>query len=325
MKHFLITGDIDIARMAAWLRCLSVSGRTAARMLLLAALAVPAVAAGAAFDKLLLPNGLLVEASDERFGVRDLSREAVQILRQSQSLDLISEGHAPQRTRQLLSGVFSAAWLSRLPGQALQRQAQYSLQRYIYSLASSYLTTQATPPVMLRLAERLRALGQSDWARFCEAMSRDELGHDDELVKDLQSLGIDATAFLSEVRPPNAVALVAYFNRLVDGNDPIAAVGYAYALQRSSLLLNERVVARIEALIPPGVIATRSLRIHSAVGANATHVRETEDFISTLPPAARRTVALAVFETIRIMRSEDDFPGDREVDSLLAAYRRAAR
>lgn len=272
-------------------------------------------------DRLLLPNGILVEAGDSRFLLVDVSREAVGILRTARTLDRLSGVPLPGRNRQMLAGVFSAAWLSPPPGQKPPSKAPYTLQRYVHSLASSYVTTLATPQVMRRLAARLRSLGADEsWIRFSDAMAHDEDGHEDELAEDVKALGLDAAAFLAAVRPPSAVALVAYFNRLVDSDEPIAAIGYAYALQRSSLLLSKDVVERIEALIPPGVNATRSLRVHSAVGGNDKHARETEDFIATLPPAARRAVALALFETILLMRSQDDYPGDAVVDGLRARF-----
>jgi hypothetical protein len=284
-------------------------------------LVAPIRAIGQMTDRLLLPNGILVEAGDARFLLVDVARESAGILRTARTLDRLSGVPLPARNRQMLAGVFSAAWLSPPPGQAVPSKVPFSLQRYLHSLASSYVTTLATPQVMRRLAARLRSLGADEsWVRFSDAMALDEDGHEDELVEDLKSLGLDAAAFLGAVQPPSAVVLVAYFNRLVDSDEPIAAIGYAYALQRSSLLLSREIVERIEALVPPGINATRTLRVHSAVGGNDKHARETEDFIATLPPAARRAVALALFETILLMRSQDDYPGDAVVDSLSARF-----
>lgn len=285
-------------------------------------LVAPVRAIGQMTDRLLLPSGILVEAGDSRFLLVDVARESAGILRSARTLDRLSGVTLHARNRQMLAGVFSAAWLSPPPGQAaVPSKVPFSLQRYLHSLASSYVTTLATPQVMRRLAGRLRSLGADEsWVRFSNAMAHDEDGHEDELVEDLKSLGLDAAAFLGAVQPPSAVALVAYFNRLVDSDEPIAAIGYAYALQRSSLLLSREIVERIEALVPPDTNATRSLRTHSAVGGNDKHARETEDFIATLPPAARRAVALALFETILLMRSQDDYPGDAVVDSLRARF-----
>lgn len=281
---------------------------------------LPAQAAGVE-ERLLLPDGTLVVADAERFRLFDAARAPAR-LGGAVAVDRLAPGHDLKRTQQLLSGAFIAAWMRRRPADAAAPgTGDYTLARYIYSLASSYVTTLATPQVMRRLATRLRAQGQPAWAKFCDAVAANESGHEDELVRDLNALGIDAEAFLKAVRPPAAVALVEHFNRLVDGDPPVAAIGYVYALQRSSLLLDAKITARIEALIPAGVNASRSLRTHGGTGGNARHVEETEKFVATLPADARRAVVLAMYRTIDMMLGPDDFPGDAAAERTIGGFR----
>lgn len=295
------------------------------RRFVLAALICLAPAWVAAEERLLLPDGTLLVADARQFRLFDARRAPAQ-LGSVMTVDRLTAEQNLPLTQQLLSGAFTAAWIGRkAPADTVPATRQYTLQRYIYSLASSYGTTLATPVVMRRLAERLRAQGQPAWAKFCDGVAANESGHEDELVLDLNALGIDGPAFLKAVRPPSATALVAHFNRLVDGDQPVAALGYVYALQRSSLLLDKKITERIEALIPAGINASRSLRTHGGTGDNARHVAETEAFIAMLPPAARRAVALAVFETITLMTAGDDYPGDAAVDRLVAGFRRTAQ
>lgn len=282
---------------------------------------LPASPAAAFEERLLLPDGTLVVANAERFVLYDASRSPAR-LGGALSADRLAGDHDFKRTQQLLSGTFIAAWIGPKPAaDDAPGTGDYTLPRYIYSLASSYVTTLATPPVMRRLAARLRAQGQPAWAKFCDAVAANESGHEDQLILDLNALGLDGEAFLRAVRPPAATALVAHFNRLVDSDQPVAAVGYVYALQRSSLLLDKEITARIEALIPTGINASRSLRTHGGTGGNARHVEETEKFVSTLPADARRAVALAMYQTIGMMLGPDDFPGDAAAERTIGNFK----
>ena len=47
---------------------------------------------------------------------------------------------------------------------------------YVWSLARSYLTTHATPPTMIAVAERFAQAGNRNLAERCHTMAREELG-----------------------------------------------------------------------------------------------------------------------------------------------------
>jgi hypothetical protein len=198
-----------------------------------------------------------------------------------------------------------------------------SLEGYIYGLTGSYQTTHATPPVMRAVAERFRAEGNghAGVVEHCLRVAEEETGHDRLALKDLEALGLRATELVAKVQPASAVALVGLFKRLAEGANPIAVLGYAYALERGALSRTGDSVAAIEAIIPSGTMATRCARVHSAVGTDARHVAESLDFIAGLCGSERAHIAWAAFATAETMAVPDDYPGDDAFCEILAAYR----
>ena len=69
-------------------------------------------------------------------------------------------------------------------------------------------------------------------------------------------------------------------------------------------------------------MATRGLRLHSAIGADARHVARSIDIIARLPPPDRIAVVRAVYETAALVSAPTDYPGDDAVDELVARHAR---
>lgn len=270
-------------------------------------------------DSFELPNGRLVVADQEQFKIivkSDLTSQTA-ILSSSK----ISDDINIKRTQQLILGVFTAAWLEPVDAKQRPKKADYSLPRYVYSLAASKVTIDSTPPMMRSTVKNLISKkAPVAWVHFFEQMATDEDGHEITPVADINALGISAVSFFKDYQPAGTVKLVQYGWKLSGSSEPVATLGYAYALQRSSLLLNKKIVDKIEAIIPVGVVANRSLRLHSGVGQNAKHVAEAEEFIATLPPQAKESVLLAIFETISILKRSDSYPGDEEMKKIINRY-----
>src|SRR6185503_2553531 len=131
--------------------------------------------------------------------------------------------------------------------------------RWAWRLCGSYCTTHATPGLMAEAAARFGATGRAALARWAEQKAREEQGHDRQALRDLAALGYDAERAVAALVPPTAAALVRYFTAAVRAEDPIRCVGYAYALERLALRQDAAYIKRIEAMLPPGVYATRCL------------------------------------------------------------------
>jgi hypothetical protein len=101
----------------------------------------------------------------------------------------------------------------------------------------------------------------------------------------------------------------------------MGTVGYSYALERNALFVGKRYIEAVQALCPPGVDATRCLRVHSGTGADTSHVTEMVEFIARLPAEDRLTVVRVVYETMKIIAAPapEDRLTDEELERLLEA------
>jgi pyrroloquinoline quinone (PQQ) biosynthesis protein C len=132
-------------------------------------------------------------------------------------------------------------------------------------------------------------------------------------------LGYDAEAVVEALVPSSATALVDYFIRSVQTPDPIACVGYSYAMERLALAVSEKHIQTVEALLPSGTCATRCLRVHSGVGADVEHVEETIKLVAALTSEERTRIAIACYETALLSLSlpQRNYPSDQELQQIL--------
>jgi len=168
----------------------------------------------------------------------------------------------------------------------------------------------------------LRADGNCAMARYCSDVADQESGHDLLALKDLEALGIRSADFVRDVRPLDSVALAALFRRFAEGADPISALGYAYAGERFAVLQTRETIDAVAAIVPPGTMATRCLRVHSAVGSDPGHVAAAIDVIARLNPSHRVSIFHAAFETAACMMTPTEYPGDEAISELLSRYAR---
>ncbi len=266
-------------------------------------------------ETLCLPGGALVVASASRFWLHD-----AQWLAQAGQHTLADHGSADVMKQLLaaclLAGCRSHGAVSRPAGQRAR-----TLPSYLWHLAGMYRTTHATPPAMLLAAQRFDSRGDGVLAARCRQVAAEELGHDHLALADLRALGLDAPRFVDAVRPPTPMALANLLGRMAGHEWPVAVFGYAFALERFSLMVDGGQLAATEACLPAGVHASRCLRVHSAQGTDARHVPESLEFMATLEPADRAAIAIAAFETSRVLCQPTSWPGD---DFVLRAARECA-
>ena len=203
-----------------------------------------------------------------------------------------------ESTRLLLDGAIGAASRD-APRPAVRPSLTPA--RWAWRLAGYYQTTHATPRLMAAAAERFAAADRTALADWARDKVREEAGHDRLALRDLAALGYDSVRVAEILAPPTAAALVRYFEaRVLEDDDPVGCVGYAYALERLALERGASDIAAVEAILPPGVMATRCLRVHSATGSDAAHVEETVHLVAGLEAPERARVARACYETAAI-------------------------
>ena len=197
-------------------------------------------------------------------------------------------------TRKLLEGVIGAAQQAVSP----TTPPPLSLPRWVWRLVGYYHTTHSTPRLMAEAAERFAATDRQALRAYAQLKVADEAGHDELALRDLRALGYDAEAMVSALHPPTAAALVAYFTETVRNADPVRCVGYAYALERMAISVSRAYIQQIEAMLPPGVHATRCLRVHSSIGADVSHGEDSLTVTAGLSAAERIQVAQACYQTV---------------------------
>jgi hypothetical protein len=266
-------------------------------------------------ESLEMPDGTWAICDDRTFW---LDRPTF-LTTSSFSRHLLDPGDAAH-TRQLLAAALTAGRASRSSDANEFVGQRRSLPRYIYGLAGSYQTTHATPMTMRHAAGRLRAAGNIALAQHCLDVADQETGHDQLALKDLEALGVRSAEFVRDVRPCDSLELVALFRRFADSESPVSVLGYAYALERFALFKTQQTVDAIEAIVPPGTMATRCLRVHSAIGSDAGHVASSVRIIARLGQSDRISVVCAAFETAACMMSPTDYPGDEAAGELISRY-----
>ncbi|MEL6438179.1 MAG: iron-containing redox enzyme family protein [Cyanobacteria bacterium J06621_8] len=195
--------------------------------------------------------------------------------------------------------------------------------RWVWRLAGSYHLTHPVPQLMEEAANRFSANNSSDLEAWALEKAQEETGHDRLALKDIQSLGYDAKAVVETLKPPAAIALMDYFIRSVRDRNPIDCIGYVYTMERLSLGIGEEYIQKIETLLPPEINATRCLRVHSSVGADAGHADENVSFIAGLSASERSRIARACYETALMCFSppSGEYISDKEIKQLIASLK----
>jgi hypothetical protein len=218
-------------------------------------------------------------------------------------------------TRALLNGAVAVG-----RGEVHAAPPPLTIARWIERVAADYQTTHATPPLMAEAAERFAHAGRRELAAWAARKAEDERGHDELALRDLRALEIDAERLVVALRPRRAVALVDYFTRSVRAGDPIGCVGYAWTLESSSLAVDMAYIRSVEAMLPLGVHATRCLRVHSSLGSDVGHLEELAGVVVRLSASERTAIAVACYETARILHSDWDELSEHALEQCICPW-----
>ncbi len=220
------------------------------------------------------------------------------------------------KTQKLLDKAIAYAWYT---VKSERRPPVLTPRRWVWQLASSYHLTHSTPRLMEEARKRFVAVGCESLAQWAAQKVREELGHDQLALLDIQSMGYDALAVVKALLPPAAKSLVNYFTQSVQATDPISCVGYSYTMERLALGITEKYIQVVEALLPSGMQATRCLRVHSSVGSDVEHVKEMVEMVAGLAPQKRVRVGAACYETalLYFRSSKEGCISEEELQNVL--------
>ncbi|MBH8573399.1 hypothetical protein I8752_10305 [Nostocaceae cyanobacterium CENA369] len=191
--------------------------------------------------------------------------------------------------------------------------------RWVWRLAGAYHSSRHTSRLMEKAAQNFAALGRQDLAKWATQKAKEEAGHDQLALLDIQSMGYDAEAVVQVFNPSPIRDYVNYFTQIVEATNPIDCIGLCYASERLGTFIGEEYIQSVEALLPKGIHATRWLRVHSSVGSEVKHVDDIVELVAHLTPQERNRVARACYETalLRFMPPKEDYILDEEIQGIL--------
>jgi hypothetical protein len=221
------------------------------------------------------------------------------------------------KIRKYLDGAILFAWNT--VKSSNRRPPALTRTRWVWRLAASYHLCHSTSPLMEQAAQQFAASGRQNLAHWAAKKSREERNHDQLALLDIESMGYEAGAVVRALYPPAAKAMVEYFIRSVQDSEPYRCFGYIYTIERAGLVNKEEFIQTVEALLPPGVHATRCLRVHSSVGAEVDHVEDAVEMLAGLTFEELTRVAIACYETALLCFSppNESYISDEELQNVL--------
>ncbi len=230
------------------------------------------------------------------------------------------DGHAAtvQTTRHLLDGAITAAER----GAPTIEEPPLTALRWAWNLVSQWHCAHYSVALLPDLIERFEHEGRPDLEQFAQRKLAEELGHDQFAIDDLTALGYDGERAVQHIRPaPTVTAGLEYARRSVHGDAPSEFLGYAYALERRVLNLDQDWLARLDAVLPPEVDAATGVRAH-ANELDIGHVNEAISFFTGLPAADRVAIAVGCYRTTQICCdwSTDQIPSNAELETWFSRF-----
>lgn len=224
-------------------------------------------------------------------------------------------------TRQLLDAAWCAGVAAVNPSCETRRR---SLPRYVRELIGSYYLTSASPRLLREMASRFREAGRSDLEKFASRFANLEDGDQQMAANDLVALGYSPEKLVASCSPPQiSTACRDYFTSLVRGSDPIDALGYIYAVERSSLSIAAEDLEEMSSVLPPGVDAIECRWHHSGVGGDVAHVKYFIHACSRLPGSDRARIVRATYDAITFIANIpiDDDADDTALEQQYSKFR----
>ncbi|MBD2297474.1 hypothetical protein [Nostoc sp. FACHB-190] len=221
------------------------------------------------------------------------------------------------KTQKFLDRAIVSAWHA---VKSERRPPALTPTRWVWRLAGFYHLCHSTPRLMEKARSRFAATNRQSLSQWAEQKGREEAGHDILALRDIRSMGYQAEAVVGAFYPPAAKALMDYFAQSAEDSDPIDCVGYSYTAERLGTCIGEAYIQKVEALLPPGINATRCLRVHSAISTTEVqHVKETVAMITGLTHQERDRVVQACYQAalLRFSPPSEAYITDEEIENVL--------
>ncbi|YAF96449.1 MAG: hypothetical protein AB3A66_01800 [Nodularia sp. CChRGM 3473] len=220
------------------------------------------------------------------------------------------------KTRKLLDQAIVQAYYA---VKSERRPPERTYTRWVWRLAGAYYSSCYTSQLMEKAAQKFAALGRQYLAQWAAQKAREEAGHDQLALLDIRSMGYNPEAVVQALIPSTIRDYINYFTQIVETSNPIDCIGLCYASERLGTFVGEDYIQRVEALLPPGINATRWLRVHSNLGSEVKHVDDTLKLLARLTPQEFTRVKIACYETalLRFIPPKGDYISDEELQGIL--------
>lgn len=202
-------------------------------------------------------------------------------------------------------GLLQRAALKRPPAPPL------TAERYVERLVAHYYTTHWSAWQLRRAATRFLEGNRPELARVAQSLARYEESHDLLAVRDLEALGYPSEYASRAPMSSQTGALLHFALRSLAGPHPVTIFGYGFALLRSARAVTAGYLREVQAVLPPGVNATRCIRAHSALAESTEHLDRLVETVAALPAEDRVRVVRAAYETAQLIFTIDEAPRPR--------------
>ncbi|MFN6559520.1 MAG: hypothetical protein RMY28_006890 [Nostoc sp. ChiSLP01] len=272
-----------------------------------------------------MPNNLLIKTKSACFVPNETAIDGANYTQRHQSISAkggdrltsnMSHAEKIAQTQKLLDRAIVYAWQT---VKTDRRPPKLTRIRWVWRMAGAYHSSRHTSRLMEEAAQRFAASGRKNLSEWAKQKAKQEAGHDQLALLDIQSMGYEAEAVVQVLLPPAVKPWLDYFTQSVRAIDPINCVGHSYTSERLGIFQGEQYIQSVEALLPPGTHATRWLRVHSNVGAEVNHVQETVEMVAQLIPQECIRVARACYETalLRFTPPKEGYISDEELLRIL--------
>ena len=221
-------------------------------------------------------------------------------------------------TRHLLDGAITAAERGAPP----VAEPPLTALRWAWNLVSQWHCAHHSVALLPELIGRFETGERPDLERFARRKLAEERGHDQFAIDDLTALGYDGEQAVRRIAPaPTVTAGLEYARDCVNGDAPLEFLGYAYALERRVLKLDQDWLARLDAVLPAGVDAASGVRAH-VNELDTEHVNDAISFFAGLPAADRTAIAVGCYRTTQICCawSPEQIPSNGELEDWFSRF-----
>lgn len=181
------------------------------------------------------------------------------------------------------------------------RESLKSVEELVVWLCGAYITTHATVPCFKKLKKLSIIRKDHELENFLQRKIDEEIGHDKIVLMDIESLGFNPKKSTRLIRPELPKSLAILLSLYARNGDTFKALGYAWVLERISTF-NTTLCQEIQTIT--GIVKfPKTLRIHSATGQEANHLKDLINFLEKRSVSDLRQFWNGIEEVSRIFLS----------------------